>query len=359
MKKAILVLLCCAMLGAAVSCGNHDYKQTSENDEELVNKEISNINTSVLLDENSPSNREILENLAAVRCTLDYFKQKFPNYRMVSDNVDYCTLKTNSLQNTYFYFQRLNGENGFSKYILQSISAPADILLPEFLNLSFEEITNKVEHSFRSPRLDIAANATSNLYIYKESFFYEVRGSVHGDQLTTEYVFIYPYSEGYLPIESIDSLTQINYKKFQQSYKDTLEDIICGKYSLEEFNKAFTQTNIRTNEKYVFASFYEFLNVEFCFKLLTDSIHGREDYILYSVTANASILLPDYVGQDFFYLNQKTRIFEFIPNSLDIVSYEENYSYKISYDDFKGYTKLKGNMPVTLLLYTDTWIRPW
>ena len=345
MKKAILILLCCAMLVGAVSCGNHDYKKIVENDEELDNRVLSN--------------REILENLAVVRCTLDYFKQKFPDCRMVSDDVDYCILKTGSLPNTYFYFQRLKGENGFSKYILESISAPADILLPEFLNLSFEEIANKVEYSFRPSELDIESAQTSNLYIYKDNFFYEIRASIHGETLTDAPVFIYPYSERYLPIESIDFLTPIKPNNVQPPYKDTLEDIVSKKIKLEEFNKSFTQTNIRIDGKYVFISVDEFLNVEFCFKQLTDPKHGRTEYILYSVTGNASILLPEYVGQEFFYLNQKTGIFEFIPNSLDIVSYEEDCSYKISFDDWKEYANLEGNIRVTLLPYTDTWVRPW
>lgn len=357
MKKVTLILLCFAMICGSSACNNVDDGNLYKNYDESIEKETETSNISTISsDEYNPSEREVLEELAATRCTLDGFKQKFSNYRFISDNNDYCVLKTDSFTNTYFGFKRISGENGFSKFVLESISAPADVLLPEFLDLSFEEIEDKFEHSFKTPQFDDKTSVTSNLYLYKENFFYEIRRFIHGEKLTEEAVFIYPYSETYLPMQCVNfsALT-----KPSDTYKDILETIVSKRISLEEFNKVFTQNDIRIDGKYVFVSVDEFLNVEFCFKQFTDSIHGRSEYLIYSVTGKASILLPKYVGQNFFYLNQETGIFEFIHNSLDIVSYEENCSYKIYYDNLKGYNKLEDNIEVTLLPYTDTWVRPW
>ena len=209
-----------------------------------------------------------------------------------------------------------------------------------FLNLSFNEIENKFEKSFTTPKLDLIDVPTSNLYLYKEAYFYEIRASIHGEKLTKEAVFIYPYSDTYLPIETINVSMQINLSNIDENL---LQDLVSKRISLEGFSELFTQNNLRTAEKCIFISVDEFHGVEFCFKSLVDSIHGRSVYVLHSVIGDASVLLPKYVGQDFFYLNQETGIFEFIHNSLDIVSYEENCSYKINYDDWKEYNKLESN----------------
>ncbi len=350
MKKIILILLCLVMLCGVVSCDNSSDIALNKNGDKVIQEETDDISGDNI------SVRAILERLATARCSLDDFKQKFPDYRFVNDNIYGCVLKVKSLPNTYFSFKKLNGENGFSKYILESISAPADILLPEFLNLSFNEIESKFEDSFTSSTLDFVDVPTSNLYLYKETYFYEIRASIHGEKLTREAVFIYPYSDTYLPIETIDVSMQINLSNIDENL---LQDLVSKRISLDDFSELFTQNHLRTAGNCIFISVDEFHGVEFCFKSLVDSIHGRSVYVLHSVIGDASVLLPKYVGQDFFYLNQETGIFEFIHNSLDIVSYEENCSYKINYDDWKEYNKLESNIKVTLLSYTDTWVRPW
>ena len=356
MKKIIIVLICCGMLTATVSCNKNVDIDFHKNEDEFTQKEIEDIDTSTKQNKETISDREILERLAAERCTLDDFKQKFPDYRFVNDNIYGCVLKTKSLPNTYFSFQRLNGENGFSKYILESISAPADVLLPEFLNLSFDEIEKNVEHSFMTTTLDVVCAPTSDLYVYKDNYFYEIRAHIHGEELTNEAVFIYPYSDQYLPLEEVDFSV---YMKPGDDSKTVLQNLVKERISIEAFNKLFTQNFMQTDEDYIFVSVDEFSNTKFCFKRLTDILHERSVYVLYSVIGNASLLLPEYVGQSFYSLNQSTGIFEFVSNSLDIVSYRDDFLYKICYDDIKENTILKENTPVILQPYNDTWVRPW
>ena len=144
MKKALLILLCFAMICGSSACNKVNDGNLYKNYDESIEKETETSNISTISsDEYNPSEREVLEELAATRCTLDGFKQKFSNYRFISDNNDYCVLKTDSFTNTYFGFKRISGENGFSKFVLESISAPANVLLPELLELSFEEIEDK------------------------------------------------------------------------------------------------------------------------------------------------------------------------------------------------------------------------
>ena len=296
---------------------------------------------------------EEIENIAKSCPTLDEFKAAYPDCRTVSESpdgtYDYVSVTSKSFPNATFMFERHFGENGYSKITLSSISAHASLLLPEYLNLKFTDIAELESELAKIEEYD---EGYSDLYIYREDFYYYISGCVHTSTLGADGIQIKMYNDKFLsPIKEEQSIN----KNLETT--ELLKFLAKERCTYEEFQKAFTNlTVISEDESYITVCDNSLPNIEFNFCILKDS-GDKTQTVLNYICTTAEVILPDFVEMEAFDLRKMGME---IANSSKynyrtLFYYENDCSFALKLES----DMLEGDTTVYVIPYTDFWVRPW
>ena len=294
-----------------------------------------------------------IENIANSHPTLDEFKAAYPNFRTVSESLDgtydYVSLTAKELPDATFTFKRHFGENGYSKITLSYISVPAYILLPQYLDMKFSDIVALEGDLATLTEYD---DGTTNLYIYRENFYYNISGQVHASTLGTYEIQIKTYNDMFLsPIKKEVSIN----KNLETT--DLLEFLSKERCSYEEFQKAFTNlTVISKDESSITVRANSLPNIEFNFCILKDS-RGKTQIVLNYIRTTAEVIFPNFVGVEVFDLRavgmETADASKY--NDRTLFYYDNNCSFVLKLES----DVLLNNTTVYIIPYTDSWVRPW
>lgn len=357
MKKCVLMCLVLSLfLSVLVGCC---FSKESSIDNTESNKEtfdyVANGNI-----ETEKNFKEILEQIAAMRPTLDEFKQMYPDCRTLRESIDgsysYIDISTSQMPDILFSFERYFGKNGYSQIYLTSINVNASLVLPEYINMSIEDILeNEGELAFyQEIRNDDITYG--DVYIYREDFYYYIQGYVHPNKLGEDGVYIKLYNDSlFSPIENkfLDIETETNIDSVHQ----LLKNLSVNKCTLDQFKTIFNDCHIvNENESSITIVCDSLKEIEFEFRILTDDLNKAKTVLSY-IKARANIIMTDYVGLERYELVKAGME---MPRNNDfdyhyLFLYEEEYCICINlYTDV-----LENDTAVYIIPYTDSWIRPW
>ncbi len=208
MKKAILVLLCCAMLTTIVSCNkNNDIdletpdavKDTAnENIQQLknINNKIADTNTSSA---QNKSMSAILNDILQQQYKWSDFNVIYPQYEIKAQSSIAINVTIPEFENVVFVFSG-NLNDNISEYKIASINAAGDILLPEHFGKTFDQIlSEEAAHASYVPSDELMQHLYKyeDIYIYRDNFYYYIRGYRHLNELTSEHIAMLYYSESH------------------------------------------------------------------------------------------------------------------------------------------------------------------
>jgi len=208
MKKTILILLCCATLIVTVSCSKNDYinletanavkDTTFENIQQYENINNKVDNTSISLSQNKTVTA-ILNDILQQQYKWSDFKIIHPKYEITAQSSIAINVTIPEFENVVFTFSG-NLNNNISEYKMASVNAPGEILLPEHFGKTFDQIiteeSNRVSYTL-SDNLMRHLYKYEDIYIYRENYYYYIRGYRHLNELTSESVAILRYDENH------------------------------------------------------------------------------------------------------------------------------------------------------------------
>lgn len=100
-------------------------------------------------------------------------------------------------ENVVFVFSG-NLEDNISEYKMVSINASGNVLLPEYFGKTFDQIIteegNRVSYTL-SDDLMQHLYKYEDIYIYRDDFYYYIRGYRHLNELTSEHIAMLRYDE--------------------------------------------------------------------------------------------------------------------------------------------------------------------
>ena len=292
--------------------------------------------------------------LIATSCpTLDEFKAAYPDCRAVSESPDgtynYVSVTVKSLPNATFTFERHFGENGYSKITLSSISAPASLLLPEYVNLKFADI-REIESELAM--IEEYGEGHSDLYVYRESFYYYISGLTHASVLGSYDIQIKTYNDSFIsPIKKDLSIS----KSIEAA--DLVKLLAKERCTYEQLQKAFPNlTVVSEDESSITVCSDTLPNIEFVFCILSDN-YGKTKTVLNYIRTTAEVALPDYIGIDALDLckmgMETADSSKYNDRTLFFYDSHCSFAFKLESD------VLLSNTTVYVIPYTDSCVRPW
>ena len=208
MKKIIIALLCCAMLMLTISCCKNDNinlktantvkDTTSENIQqyENINNKVYNANIS---SSQNKSISKILNNILQQQYKWSDFKVIYPKYEITAQSSIAINVTIPEFENIVFTFSG-NLSDNISEYKMASVNAPGDILLLEHFGKAFDQILlEEAAHASCIPADELMQHLYKYeyIYIYRDDFYYYIRGYRHLNELTSEHIAMFCYSESH------------------------------------------------------------------------------------------------------------------------------------------------------------------
>lgn len=347
MKRIVVLCLSIVIvLAAFVGC---DWEENNENLSN--NKENSD----------KPQTQEelidIIDRLAYARPTLDEFKQMYPDYRIVDESIDgsysYIHISTPEMPEVVFGFERYFGKNFYSQIYLTTITAGADLLLPEYLGMSIEDILGKEGESafYKSVSEHVSYG---DVYIFRESFCYHIQGYVHPNKLYENGIHIKLYNDSFF--SQIEE-KPLGIEKNAESLSETLKSLTESRCTLEQFKTIFNDWSVLyKKENSIVITSDSLPGIQLEFITIVDNLKNQKT-VLSCITASAQLLMPEYIGMDRYEMREAglemPRNKEFDYHILFL--YEENYCLCTNPDT----ERLENDSAVYIIPYTDSWIRPW
>ncbi len=190
-KKRILSMLLTAALLAAplTACDTEDDKIDTQNTEATA----SGANTATKENSTVEALNAILQN----EYTLQDFSALYPQYEIDAQSNMSINIIVPEFENVVYVFSGSLTDD-ISEYKMVSVNSGGDILLPEYLNKTFDEILSvEGTHASSVPSDDIVQHLYKYefVYIYRENFYYYIRGFIHGNKLTSENIAMLRYDE--------------------------------------------------------------------------------------------------------------------------------------------------------------------
>ncbi len=342
MKKILIfVLIITATICSFVAC---DYEKN--------NKNMSN-------NEDKPQEEliDIMDRLASTRPTLDEFKQMYPDYRIVGESIDgsysYIHISTPDMPEVLFVFERYFGKNFYSQIYLTTICAGADLLLPEYLGMSIEDILEKEGESALYKSLSEQVSY-GDVYIFRENFCYYIQGYVHPNELYENGIHIKLYNDSFF--SQIEE-KPLGIEKNAESLSEILKSLAESRCTLEQFKTIFNDWSVLyEKEGSIVITSDSLPGIQLDFITIVDNLKNQKT-VLSCITASAQLLMPEYIGMDRYEMREAglemPRNKEFDYHILFL--YEENYCLCTNPDT----ERLENDSAVYIIPYTDSWIRPW
>lgn len=205
MKKAILALLGFVILIATVSCNKSDdinLENTNSNEvtklPEFMSDDTTSLNTEDALDEHE-SLSETLNDILQKQYAWKEFAIAYPQFEIIAQSAIAMNITVPEFENVVFVFSGALDED-ISEYKMASVNAPGDVLLPEHSGKTFEKIIE--EENERSSYV-ISDDFMQHLYkyeyiyIYRDDFYYFIRGFRHSNALSSEHIAMFRYDENH------------------------------------------------------------------------------------------------------------------------------------------------------------------
>ena len=159
-----------------------------------INNKIADANTSL---SQNRSMSVILNDILQQQYKWSDFNVIYPQYEIKAQSSIAINVTIPEFKNVIFVFSG-NLNDNISEYKIASINAAGDVLLPEHFGKTFDQIL-----------LEEAANAScvpsdelmqhlykyEDIYIYRDEFYYYIRGYRHLNELTSEHIAVLRYDE--------------------------------------------------------------------------------------------------------------------------------------------------------------------
>ena len=366
MKKRIFAILLSALLVANVSACNYvpekgmDETAGSEGD---VSTDKTNLT-------DCESMRVQLENILASNYTWEEFRYQYPNCRKTDEFINgeysYFRVVCEEFPETFFIFELVIGENGFSKIQLNAISARLEVVLPEYVNMSFDDIiATEGDHAGFTYADEVYQERYryDTLHIYRDDFFYETTSYLQQGDILQEYKIVMRryYGKNLRPCNlEADISNDPNV-----TWTESIESLVVTRCSLETFQKSYPDTEIfEETETSVTVTTTNFPQVKFVFQKAVDVWIGFERTILETAVIDASALFPEYVGADDSTLlaNGFERENRVIRDKHYMFFYKESTLYVMDLgmtSENVPIREIRSDTAIYVYPYSEQWVRPW
>lgn len=204
MKKAILILLCFVILFSTISCNNSSNMNLNNTSD--LNADIDLTST-----KNSDTNRAesddgLNKNTSIVKALNDILQKQYsfkefstiyPNQEITAQSTIAINVTVPEFENVIFVFSG-SLEDHISEYKMVSVNGAGDVLLSQHYGKNFDQI---VAEEGERAKYVLSDNMTTykyeDIYIYRDDFYYYIRGFRHGDELISENIAMILYNENH------------------------------------------------------------------------------------------------------------------------------------------------------------------
>ena len=210
-KKTVLsVLLCCALLSTATSCNrsnviysnNSTDSQFLEENTSAYTQQIENVDNQIFDTNTSSQNSSmsvILNDILQQQYTWSEFNAIYPQYEITAQSPIAMNIVVPEFENVIFVFSGDLNDN-ISEYKMASANASGDVLLPEHFGKTFDQILSEEAASASAEPSDEFMQHLykyESIYIYREDFYYYIRGYRHGNELNLDHIAMFRYDESH------------------------------------------------------------------------------------------------------------------------------------------------------------------
>lgn len=369
MRNKLLAILLSALMAANISaCSYVPEKGMDETAGSEGDVSTDRTNQSQLI----THNRVQLENILASNYTWEEFRCQYPNCRKADEFINgeysYFRVVCEEFPETFFVFDLVIGENGFSEIQLEAISAKLEVVLPEYVNMSFDDIIATEGDSVGFTYADELYEEKygfryDRLHIYRNDFFYETTAHLQqGDVLKEHMIVMRRYSGKNLRPCNLEADLSIDPNA---TWTESIENLVVTQCSLETFQKNYPDTEIlEETETSVTVTTPVFPQVKFVFQKAVDVWIGFERTILETAVIDASALFPEYVGADDSTLlangfELENRVMR---DKHYMFFYKESTLYVVDLGMTSGNTpihEIRSDTAIYVYPYSEQWIRPW
>lgn len=127
------------------------------------------------------------------------FAAAYPQYEIIAQSAIAMNITVPEFENVVFVFSGALDED-VSEYKMASVNAPGDVLLPDHFGKTFEKI---IEEEKERASYVISDDLMQHLYkyeyiyIYRDDFYYFIRGFRHSNALSSEHIAMFRYNENH------------------------------------------------------------------------------------------------------------------------------------------------------------------
>ena len=141
----------------------------------------------------------ILNDILQQQYTWSEFNAMYPQHKITAQSPIAMNVAVPEFENVIFVFAGDLNDN-ISEYKMASANAGGDVLLPEHFGKTFDQILSE---EVASASADLTSEIMQHLYkyetiyIYREDFYYYIRGYRHGPKLTSDHIAMFRYDENH------------------------------------------------------------------------------------------------------------------------------------------------------------------
>lgn len=205
MKKTILILFCFVILISAVACnktsGDDKVKEQqthfNQNHESTIEDAQYATGESKDYTEKNKTMSEIFNDILQKMYLWNDFIAIYPQYEITAQSKVAINVEVPEYENVVFVFSG-DINDSVSEYTMVSVNAAGDVLLPEYFGKSFDQIiADEADFASYVPSDECMQHLYKyeEIYIYREDFYYFIRGFRHSNKLTSEHIAMLRYDE--------------------------------------------------------------------------------------------------------------------------------------------------------------------
>ena len=206
MKKVVSILLCLLVLFGMASCGENNGIDTETTGSFEINHPADSSSAEQSDPEDSePDNAESggsamvtrLNGILQKQYTFSQFVSIYPQYEITSQSTVAINVEIPEFENVIFVFAG-EVEDDISNYTMASANAGGDVLLPEHYGKTFDQIKSEEPENVNCiPTDEIMQHLYQYeyIYIYRDDFYFFIRGYRHGDELRSDHIAMCLYDD--------------------------------------------------------------------------------------------------------------------------------------------------------------------
>lgn len=139
----------------------------------------------------------ILNDILQQQYTWSEFNAIYPQYKITAQSPIAMNVVVPEFENVIFVFAGDLNDH-ISEYKMVSANAGGDVLLPEHFGKTFDQIlSEEADSASFEPTSEMMQHLYKyeTIYIYREDFYYYIRGFRHGPTLNSDHIAIFRYDE--------------------------------------------------------------------------------------------------------------------------------------------------------------------